>query len=120
MSVDKKIDPATALDKFFAVVREEALANPRLAARLTEAAGYNVVFRGSDAKGAVDPVQVAMKGQTEFRQTFLSFSAAELKAMVKDFGLATQADMKGKSKVPQIVDVMWEGAYAKLKDRNLG
>ncbi len=43
---DKPIDAATALDQFFALVREEALSNPRFAARLVEAVGYNVLFTG--------------------------------------------------------------------------
>ena len=115
----QEIDASQALDKFFAIVRDEATRNSRFAARLVDALGYNVVFRGNEAKYAVDPVQVALKGVEVFRQTFLSFSAAELKAMVKDFNLGTQADLRGKTRVPQIVDVMWQGAIAKVKDRHL-
>jgi hypothetical protein len=116
---DKEIDARQALDRFFSVVREEATSNSRFAARLLDAVGFDVVFRGSEARYAVDPVQIAMKGQEAFRQTFLSFSPAELKAMVKEFNLATQADMKGKTRAPQIVEIMWEGASAKIKDRGL-
>lgn len=119
MSDSKQIDAGRALDRFFAIVREEAAGNPRLAARLAEALGYQVVFRGGEAAPAVDPVLVAMHGQEEFRKTFLTFKPAELKKFVTDFNLGTAADLKGKTKAPQIVEVMWEGVQAKIRDRGL-
>lgn len=117
--MSKEIEPVEALERFFAVVRQEAIDNPSFAARLLDALGAKVVFRGNAAASSVDPLQVALAGYEEFRATFLSFPAKDLKSIVKDFGLGTAADMKGKSKAPQIVDVMWAGASAKLKDRGL-
>ena len=117
--MSNQIEPAEALDRFFAIVRQEAIDNPGFAARLLEALGANVVFRGDIALSSVDPLQVALRGYDEFRATFLSFSVKDLKTIVKDFGLATPTDMKGKSKAPQIVDLMWAGASAKIKDRGL-
>lgn len=111
--------PAEALDRFFAIIRQEAIDNPRFAARILNALGAKVVFRGDAAAASVDPLQVALQGYDEFRATFLSFPVKDLKALVKDFSLATTADMKGKGKAPQIVDVMWAGASAKIKDRGL-
>ncbi len=119
MSQNKEIDPAKALDRFFSIVREEAISNPRFGTRLIEAVGYTVVFRGSESLPALDPVLVATKGQEEFRNTFLSFKAAELKKIIKDFNLATTADLAGKSKPSQLVDVMWIGASAKIRDRGM-
>jgi hypothetical protein len=40
----REIDASMALDKFFAIVRDEATRNSRFAARLVDALGYNVVF----------------------------------------------------------------------------
>jgi hypothetical protein len=117
--MSKQIEPVEALERFFAVVRQEAVDNPKFAARLLDALGTKVVFRGDAATASVDPLQVALAGYDEFRATFLSFPIKDLKVLVKDFGLATAADMKGKSKAPQIVDVMWAGASAKIKDRGL-
>jgi hypothetical protein len=119
MSEAKQIDAGRALDQFFAIVREEALGNPRFAAKLTDALGYQVLFRGSEALPAVDPVLMAMQGQEAFRETFLTFKAAELKNLAKEFGLATAADLKPLKKVPPIVDLMWQGAAAKIRDRGL-
>lgn len=119
MSDSKDLDAGQALDRFFAIVREEAMSNPRLASRLAEAAGYNVVFRGSEVASAIDPVQVAMRGQGEFRTTFLTFKAADLKKLIKEFNLGTESDLKNAKRVPQLVDLMWAGADAKIKDRGL-
>lgn len=119
MSQEKQIDVGRALDKFFAVVRQEAMGNPRFAKELAEALGYKVVFRGTEALPAVDPVQVALSGQEEFRKTFLTFKAADLKKLVKSFGLGTEADLKVVKTAPQLVDLMWEGAKAKIRDRGL-
>jgi hypothetical protein len=115
----KHLDPIEALDRFFLVVRQEASENASFASRLLDALGADVLVRGEAAVALVDPVQVALKGIGEFRATFLTFSVKDLKALVKDYGLATAADMKGKSKAPQIVDVMWLGVQAKIKDRGL-
>lgn len=114
---DKTIDPHQALDNFFQVVRQEAVKNPDFAKRMIEAIGHPVLFRGDQAKYAVDPIIVAKKGIEEFRTTFLSFSAADLKNMIKEHALATQSDLKGKTKPPQLVELMWKGASAKLNDR---
>ena len=113
-----ELDPIEALDKFLAVIRQQASDDPKFASRLLNALGSRVVFRGQ-AASVVDPLQVAMMGQEEFRKTFLSFAPKSLKDFVKDFNLGTAADMKGKTKAPQIVDLMWEGAQAKLRDRGL-
>ncbi|MEQ1672098.1 MAG: hypothetical protein ABL893_14665 [Hyphomicrobium sp.] len=119
MSGSKEIDAGQALDRFFAIVREEASNNPRLAARLAEAVGYQVVFRGAETLPAVDPVQIALKGQVEFRNTFLTFKAADLKKLVTEFNLGTKDDLKTHKTVVQLTDLMWAGATAKIRDRGL-
>ncbi len=119
MKGKEELDAVEVVDRFLGVVRQEVSDNPQFAARLLQALGVAVMFRGEAAVIAVDPVQVALQGQDEFRKTFLSFSAKQLKDFVKDFNLGTPADMKGKSKPAQIVDVMWSGAQAKIKDRGL-
>lgn len=117
--MSKQIEPVEALERFFVAVRQEAIDNPSFAARLLDALGAKVVFRGDAAASSVDPLQVALQGYDEFRATFLSFPVKELKTIVKDYSLATPADLKGKSKAPQIVDVMWTSASAKIRDRGL-
>lgn len=117
--MSKQIEPVEALERFFAVIRQEATDNPSFAARLLGALGVSVVFRGEAATASVDPLQVALQGYDEFRATFLTFPVKDLKAFVKDFGLATPADMKGKSKAHQIVELMWSGASTKIRDRGL-
>lgn len=113
---DKELEADEALDRMFAIIREEATADPRFARRLLDALNVRVVFRGEQAVKSVDPVIVAGQGYEHFRETFHTFKAAQIKSMLKEFGLATAQDMKGKTKVPQLVDLMWRGAQAKLHD----
>jgi len=120
MSRDGPIDPAEALNSLFAIVREEEASNPSFARRLVQAMGATVIFRGDDAVLSVDPVLVAASGPDEFRRTFLSFTPKELKAIIKEYGLATAQDMKGKNKAPLLVDLMWQGATSKRRDLTPG
>lgn len=119
MTDEKQIDVGRALDKFFAIVRQEATGNPRFAKELAEALGYEVVFRGTEALPAVDPVLVAKQGEEAFRATFLTFKVADLKKLIKSFGLGTDADLKTAKTAPALVDVMWAGVKSKIRDRGL-
>jgi hypothetical protein len=104
------------LDRLFSNIREEATADPKFARRLLEALNVTVIFRGDQAASSVDPVIVASNGYEHFSETFHTFKPAQLKKMLKDYGLATAQDMKGKTKTPQLVELMWRGAQAKLQD----
>ena len=116
MNEQKALEPVSALDGFFSVVREEAAANPTFARRLHDALGSTVLFQGGDATAAVDPVLMVGQGVEAFRESFLTFKPAELKKIMKDFGLAVPADFKGKTKTPQLVELMWERASLKYAD----
>jgi hypothetical protein len=115
MDAKPSIDPAEALEKLFHIVREEAQANPRFARRLLEAVGHPVVFRGEEALSAIDPVLVAMRGYKEFRETFLSMKAAEIKKIGKTSGL-----LVGTNRLPtavgELVDLLWDRAEQRLHD----
>ena len=116
MSDRQQLDPVEALDRFFTIVRDEAAENPAFANRLADALGSTIMFRGEDATSAVDPILLAEQGIEVFRESFLTFPAKDLKKIMKDFGLATTQDFKGKSKPPQLVELMWERASRKLYD----
>lgn len=115
MDAKRSIDPAEALDKLLQVIREEAQANPRFGRRLLEAVGHPVFFRGEEALSAIDPVLVAMHGYEEFRATFLSMKAAEIKKVGKASGL-----LVGASRLPtavgDLVDLLWDRASQRLRD----
>jgi hypothetical protein len=111
----RTVDPAEALDGLFKVVREEALSNPKFARRLLDAVGCTVEFRGKEALAAVDPVLVAMRGLEEFRRTFLSMSAADLKKIGKTFSLMETHETARKT-VGQLVDLLWERSSERVRD----
>jgi len=109
-----------ALDKFFAVVRDEASANPLFAAKLVKALGAKVEFSGQIAVKVVDPLAVAREGEPNFRATFLKWSPKDLKAIIGEHSLATKDDLRGKTKTGQLVDLMWRGAKNRLTDLSPG
>jgi hypothetical protein len=123
MTEKQKVSPGDALSRLFDVIREEALANPRFAHRMLSAVGCQVVFVGDDAAKTADPILLAGSGDfSAFYETFSSFSEKDLKAMIGTFALGTAEDVKaikGKSKKPAYIDLMWEGAQAKLNDRRV-
>lgn len=115
MTTHRTVDPAEALDSLFQVVREEALSNPRFARRLLVAVGHTVQFRGEEALATVDPMLVAMQGVAEFRRTFLSMTARDLKRIGKTFSLMETHETARKP-VGALVDLLWERAKERVHD----
>ena len=115
MTTSRRIDPAEALDTLFQIIRQEALSNPNFARRLLDAVGQPVEFRGEEALAAVDPTLVAAQGPDEFRRTFLSMTASELKKIGKNFNLIETHETVRKS-VPQLVELLWERAIERRRD----
>ncbi len=115
IDIHRSVGPAEALDRLFQVVREEALANPRFGRRLLEAVGQTVLYRGEEAIAAIDPVLVAMRGFEEFRATFLSMKAAEIKKVGKASGLLVGTDRLPNT-VGALVDLLWDRASQRLHD----
>jgi hypothetical protein len=119
--VTKSLSPAEALDRLFEVIREEAMANPTFARRMLDATGVTVLFTGPEAAKVADPIIAAARGNyADFRESFLSFTEKDLKALIKGFALATDEQVKGvktKPKQSGLVDLMWDGANRKLEER---
>lgn len=117
MSKSESLSATEALDRMFAVIRQEAAANPAFARRLLDAAGVTVSFHGTEAVSAADPVIVAMRSdQAAFREMFSTFSESDLKKMLGAYGLATAEEVKRVSTKPKkmgYVDLLWEGARLK-------
>lgn len=119
MSAARQVSPDEALDGIFTVIREEALANPRFARRLLDAAGVRVAFSGPEALAAADPViAAAHHDYASFLLMFSTFSEPDLKKMATASGLATAEDVKSvpRPKKAGYIDLMWRGAKHKLKD----
>lgn len=118
MSQPKDLSPGEALARVFNIVIEEANANPAFARRLLAELGASVKFAGTDAAIAADPVLVAAKNDySAFREMFQSFSEADLKKMVTNFGLGTAEDIKSikvKPKKIGFIDILWTGACHRI------
>jgi hypothetical protein len=115
------LDPKEALDRLFEVIRDEAISNPSFGRRMLSAMGCRVVFTGSDALSAADPVlAAATMDYPAFREMFTSFAEKDLKALLTNFALATAEDVKAVKTRPKkigYIDLMWDGAQRKLADR---
>jgi hypothetical protein len=118
----KQQSPEEALERLFEVIRQEAAASPKFARRMFDAVSAPIVFTGTDAGVAADPIILASKGDhTQFMETFVTFAEADLKKMIKNYSLATAEDVKnagkGQHKKHGLIDLMWSGAQRKLKER---
>ncbi|MDX2307668.1 MAG: hypothetical protein NW216_05470 [Hyphomicrobium sp.] len=119
MDTRKPIDPSTAIENLFQIIRDEALANPTFARRLLEAVGHKVVFRGDEALAAIDPYLIAMNGPEEFRRTFMSMPQKQAEKIALDYEFVRKP-ARG-TKAPklthnQLVDLMWERAQERVED----
>jgi len=116
-----RVSPNEALERIFEVIRQEAAANPKFASRMLDATGVTVVFQGSEAGKIADPIAMAARGdEASFRESFLSLPEKDLKAILKSYLLATEEQVKAvktKPKAVGFVDLLWNGAKARLADR---
>lgn len=119
--MSNRVEPAEALERLFEVIRQEASSNPTFARRMLDAVGATVVFSGAEAARVADPILIAARGDyASFRESFMSFSEKDLKALLKGFALATDEQVKGvktKPKQAGLVELLWEGASRKLVER---
>jgi len=117
MSQAEPLSATEALDRMFAVIREEASKNPVFARRLLDAAGVTVAFQGKEAIAALDPVVLAQRtDQIAFRESLMALPEADLKNMLTNFGLATKEEIKRVSTRPKkigYVELIWQGARLK-------
>jgi hypothetical protein len=116
MSERKAITPEEALDRLFTLIREQASQDRQFGRRLLEAVGVTVIYRGDDAFDAVDPVLLAADGREAFEKALNTFKVADLRALIKNFDLATASDMKGRKKKSELIELMWQGARGKRED----
>ena len=112
MQDTQPLEPSEALDRFFAIVRQEAVRNPGFGARLLDALNVQVLYQGDVAAEVIDPVGLVGHGQEEFRKIFLGFDDKRLTKFLKDFDLASKTDI-GRRKGPALVDLLWERASTK-------
>jgi hypothetical protein len=104
MSERKSISPEEALDRLFTLIREQAFQDRQFGRRLLEAVGVTVVYRGEDAVDAVDPVLLAAEGREVFEKTLNG-----------NFDLATPADLKGRRKKADLIELAWKGGKSQAR-----
>ncbi len=84
------------LDRAFDVIRDEARANPAFASRLVKALGGEVMFPRAQKKHILNPLSVAaVETEAAMRALFSDLSATELKALLRQYNLASAVDIRG-------------------------
>ena len=117
MAESTGLTPVEYIDRFFDELREEVRANPRLAARLVNALGGNVVFENEAKAEAANPYALAAEGdKARFLAVFGTMKAGEIRKVLKDNNLATRVDMTGKS-IEQLVEMLYTRAVRKVGER---
>ena len=112
--------PDEALDRLFEVIRQEATKSPSFAKRLLEAVGFEVTFTGSDAIDAADPIAMAARMEYDgFRESLMTFEEKDLKALLKNYTLATDEQVKSVKTRPKkdgYVELLWRGSRRRLEE----
>ena len=117
MAQDTRLTPVEYLDRFFDELRAEVRSNPRLAARLVQALGGEVVFEDEARAEVANPYALAAQGsKAKFLSVFGSLKLSEIKRVLKDNNLATRVDMSGKS-AGQLAEMLFDRASSKVKER---
>ncbi|MBL8565900.1 MAG: hypothetical protein JNM89_09300 [Hyphomicrobiaceae bacterium] len=121
MTNGPEISASEALERLFEAIRAEAAGNPAFARRLVNALGVTVTFKGTEAVTAADPIIAAARMDfAAFREMFDTFPEKDLKTLIKSFALATDAQVKAVATKPKkigFIDLMWDGARRKLRER---
>lgn len=117
MDAGERLDALACLDRFFEEIRDEARENPAFAARLVRALGGEIVFDAANRRVLLNPIAMALAGdEAHFRAEFGAMSPADLRAVLRDFNLASAVDMRGREK-GELVDMLWQRALAKGRER---
>ncbi len=101
--------PDEALRALFDAVHTAAARGGGLADGLAAAAAGGALFRGKEALAALDPVLLAAQGPEVFRETLLTFAAAQLRQLALEHDLALAQEL-GDLAAPAMVDLLWSRA----------
>lgn len=119
MSSDEPVAPQVALARFLTVVRNRAEVDASFRDDLLQALNVSVIYAGEDDLANVAPhVVAAQKGELPFRAIYGALSVTKLRAIFKKSGLATPADLTGKS-AEALVDLLWTRALSRARERGM-
>ena len=117
MEEKTQLTPTDYLDRFFEELRREVRDNPKLASRLVEALGGEVVFDSADKAEIANPYALVATGsKAHFYAIYSSMKLADIKRVLRDHNLATSIDVQGKA-TAELVDMLYERATAKVAER---
>lgn len=107
-----------AIAAFVQVIKDAAAELPEFRSRLVEALGLTVIYEGSEQyQGANPATHAARWSEDAFSRIWGSASPAELKAVLKERGLASPDDIKDtKGKKPALLGLLYSRALAQAEE----
>jgi hypothetical protein len=116
MAEDTRLSAVEYIDRFFDEIRTEVRSNPRLASRLVQALGGQVVFESETRGEVASPFVLATGPKARFYAVFSAMKPNDLRRVLQNNNLATSVDMKNKTP-EQLVDMLFDRASAKVNER---
>lgn len=109
MSHDE-VSAQIALNKFLQTVKDAAAEDPKLRSRLVEALDLTVLYEGEEQFVGADPLKQANRwSEDAFTRIWSKATVGQIKAALKDHGLATNSDMSKKKK-PELIELLYRRA----------
>lgn len=105
-----------AIEAFLQAIKDAAAEIPEFRSRLVDALGFTVLFEGAEQyQGANPATQAARWSEDAFKRIWAGATAAELKKVLKDRGLASVDDLRGKAK-PALLTLLYRRALAQAEE----
>jgi hypothetical protein len=106
-----------AIEAFLQAIKDAAAEIPEFRSRLVDALGFTVLFEGAEQyQGANPATQAARWSEDAFKRIWAGATPAELKKVLKDRGLASEDDLKGKKTKPALLTLLYQRALAQAEE----
>lgn len=105
-----------AIAAFVQVIKDAAAELPEFRSRLVEALGLTVIYEGHEQyQGANPATHAARWSEDAFQRIWSGASLKELQTVLKERGLASPDDIKGKKK-PALLSLLYTRALAQAEE----
>lgn len=105
-----------AIAAFVQAIKDAAAELPEFRSRLVDALGFTVLYEGAEQyQGANPATQAARWSEDAFKRIWARATVTELKNTLKERGLASPDDLRGKSKA-DLLTLLYRRALAQAEE----
>lgn len=113
---NNEVSAQTALNNFLQAVGDAAAEDAKLRSRLIETLNFTVLYEGEEQFIGADPTKQAQRwSEDAFCRIWGRATVTQIKAALKDHGLATTSDMRGLRK-PNLLELLYRRASRAAKN----